>query len=399
MAHKKARAVSKRLQTRSDWNPLSLINQTGQLPSFDFEWRLIGKKYRHIAKPNNAMCALHNDFKVLLIEAIEAMGPRENTRLKTLPSARACREGDNPLKNAQEHTGSEYFYITDFEEAYKNLDLESLAAIFVYIFKHEYYSGMGYGLHDLARTFLLLPEIEVDPVFQEMKSFVQIAFGGHGGKGLAFGGPLSPFVFNLYCEVFLDDRLRSYLGKFSDREQPERNFVYTRYLDDLVISRNIPINVHIRGSIRRYIGEAGFPINHMKSRVLIRSKGTVFVTKIGLRTLDPIPQGENENVVRFSKSVLVFPQKKRRRIHHIIKSFFKLSSALPGQSASYWNDNPERITGIIAEFLHFIKNVEKPTASDRKTLLLCKQFEKEAHPDLRNMRKARAKNKKIRKRK
>jgi hypothetical protein len=388
MARNNARAVSKKPHFRSDWNPLSLIDRTGETPSFHFRWKKIGSKRRQIAQRNFAMFNLHNKFIALLHEAIGRMSQQEKSRLTALPSARACRTGDSPLKNALEHTDSEYFYITDFSDAYESLDLEGLAALLMFIFRSEEYRNLGYHLHDLARTTLAFEMVAQDPMFPLWKSFTQLAFGGFAGRGIAFGSNLSPFLFNLYCEVYLDDKLRYYLEKSKDRQHPEKEFVYTRYLDDLVFSRNLPIGEYVRRTIRRAIEDAGFSVNHRKSKVLVRSKGTIFVTKVGLRTLAPLPQDTDEVEIGRSKSVLVLSRKKRRRIEHLIKSHSAVATSTKGMILR-WNEHPEKTIGHIAEFIHYLKNVENPTQEDRQTLAKCEEFEELASPHLEKMRWAR----------
>jgi hypothetical protein len=139
---------------------------------------------------------------------------------------------------------------------------------------------------------------------------------------------------------------------------------YTRYVDDLVFSRGIPIPFFMRQEIRRFITEAGFAVNHRKSTVRSRQMGTVFVTKIGMRE-DSAESGEAK------PAILVFPQKKRRRIHGIIQSYL---------TKELWNESPEVIRGIIAEFLHYYKQVVIPTKTDAKTFALCKEFERVSEP-------------------
>jgi hypothetical protein len=56
---------------------------------------------------------------------------------------------------------------------------------------------------------------------------------------------------------------------------------------------------------------------------------------------------------------------------------------------SYNNDSPEIVTGIAAEFIHYLRFAGKATESDKKTMSLCKLFEKMAEPHLAKLRKAR----------
>jgi hypothetical protein len=101
--------------------------------------------------------------------------------------------------------------------------------------------------------------------------------------------------------------------------------------------------------------------------------GTVFVTKVGMRE----DTDESEDA---KPAILVFPQKKRRRIHGIIQSYL---------TKELWNDSPEVIRGIIAEFLHYYKCVVTPTRSDAKTFALCKEFERVSEPYRKDYKKKR----------
>ena len=96
-------------------------------------------------------------------------------------------------------------------------------------------------------------------------------------------------------------------------------------------------------------------MNHRKSKVLTIGQGAVFVTKVGLE------QQEEQDVAR-----IVFPQKKRRRLHGAIMSYLALQM-----------DWPEKVSGLVAEFLYYYKKVPEKTASDKKTFRLCKDFEAE----------------------
>jgi hypothetical protein len=177
--------------------------------------------------------------------------------------------------------------------------------------------------------------------------FLQCYFAGIQGKGIAVGGPLSPYLMNLYCEVYLDAQVRRWCEKYA--------IVYTRYVDDLVFSSNVPIGEDRRRKIRCFVNDAGFEVNHRKSKVLALSQGTVFITKVGLE------QQVEQNVAR-----IVFPQKKRRRLRNEIVKYLTQQT-----------DWPEHVSGLIAEFLYYYKNVSQKTATDRKTFALCKAFEAE----------------------
>ncbi len=355
-------------------DPNTLLAEVRGVPDFTFKWgypkekngvklssKLRGKR-RMIGHPNSAMRELHERFGALLKHQLEAMGD-DGKWLRILPSATGCVRKSNPMKNSEKHAQGEFFYITDFAHAYPSVDLERLTLLLVFIARHEEYR-VDYSIAQFARNELAHFAIRSDPLYAPMCNFVAFAFGGLYGKGLAVGGPLSPMLLNLYCEVFLDSRLRTFFFKRLDKQAPERTVTYTRYVDDLVFSRGIPIPSFLRREIRQFILDAGFEVNHCKSSVRSRRMGTVFVTKIGM--------GQNEGAVtEASPALLVFPQAKRRRIHGIIQSYL---------TENFWNDSPEVVRGVIAEFLHYYKHVVTPTKTDAKTFALCKEFERVSDP-------------------
>ncbi len=100
------------------------------------------------------------------------------------------------------------------------------------------------------------------------------------------------------------------------------------------------------------IENAGFQVNHRKSKVLDKQQGAVHVTKVGIELIE-------------TEAVLRFPQRKRRRIEGVLKSYL----VVPFQK-----DNPEVIRGMIAEFLYYYSLVT-PTKSDERTMALCKRFQ------------------------
>lgn len=344
----------------------SFIRNTGGDPSFTFEWgypkekhgeklpkKLRGKR-RLISRPNPAMRALHISFGKFLYERMDALQGPDRSMLK-LKSSTGCVPGSNHYMNALQHSQGKYFYITDFSHAYPSVDLRRLTLLLLFILRREKYSDYSFLM--FAGNELAHFALEEDPNFQQALGFVRFAFGGLHGEGLAVGGILSPFLLNLYCEVFLDSRLRYYCEKKKVHGSPETFITYTRYVDDLVFSRGIVFSSTTRKEIERFIHEAGFTVNRRKTRILNVDQGTVFVTKVGMRVA-----AEQEQ----SSLVIVFPQSKRRRLHGIIKSYL----ATPFQ-----NDSPEVVRGLAAEFLYYYKLVDNPTKTDEKTFVLCKAFE------------------------
>jgi len=320
------------------------LGHVGGKPSIDFFWKEVAGKRRLIGNPNKAMRVLHQLFGEHLTRSIRATRD-SGYGVRKLPSATGCVQKSNPTVNAQKHSRGKFFYITDLKNAYPSVDLERLALLVVFLSQ--------YAEHDLTMSlkFFVADErkemLRETPLFQEILSLLTCHFAGLYGVGLAVGGPLSPYLMNLYCEVYLDSQLRRWCEK--------HNIVYTRYVDDLVFSSECIITTDQRKDIRRFIDEAGFKVNHRKSKVLTIGQGTVFVTKVGLE------QQSGQNVAR-----IVFPQKKRRKLHGIIKSY--LAEQM---------DWPEKVSGFVAEFLYYYKTVPEKTATDHKTFALCKAFEAE----------------------
>ena len=387
-----AKAQATPSRESSEFNPHDLIDKAGKIPSFHFEWREPGKKKnekrppkrqkkrRQLSIPNQSMIALQKLFRVHLEAAIDRMGDgnngSENFTLRRLPSSTGCVLGSNHFKNSASHASKRFFYITDFKDAYPSVDLRRLTILLVFIFKFEEYKN-DYGIRYFGRNELAHYAMETDPSFSQWLSFVKFTFGGFGGYGLAVGGPLSPILLNLYCEVYLDSRIRQYCEKLEDRQRPEREILYTRYVDDLVFSSNTIISSERRREFRGLIADAGFRVNHRKSFVLDKEKGAIFVTKVGLEKRD-------------GATALVFPKKKRLRLEGVIRS----SLCEPFQI-----DRPEVVTGLAAEFLHYYALVTtdpkdrsrriRPNPTDRRTYLLCKKFEKVYGPYLARMQYAR----------
>lgn len=372
MAKKAAVLVEPLIKTVIE-DPNRFVSQVQGIPSFSFDWgypkerngkklspKLRGKR-RLIGHPNKAMRELHSLFGRYLREKLIAMG--EDGRYLYRPlSATGCVTGSNPTLNAEQHSKGKFYFVTDFAHAYPSVDLERLSLLLVFVLRYDYYR-VDYSVATFARNELAHFAIRCDPLYLQVLSFVQFAFGGLYGRGLAVGGPLSPLLLNLYCEVYLDSRLRLYFLTQLDKRSPERTVTYTRYVDDLVFSRGIAIPSEVRATVRRFVEEAGFDINHRKSRVLSQAMGTTFITQVGMR----LPAASHAT----SLNVLVFPQRKRRKLHGIIRSYL----ATPMQ-----NDAPEVVRGFVAEFLYYYKRVVNPTMTDAKTFALCQEFQKVSGP-------------------
>lgn len=321
-----------------------ILGNVGGRPRIDFYWKEVSGKRRLIGNPNTPMRILHQLFGKQIMDGVMSTGDN-GYGVRNLPSATGCVEDSNPTLNAKRHSKGKFFYITDLRDAYSSVDLERLALLLVFLDQYRQFDetiSLKFFAEDGEKD-----KLRALPVYREMRSFLQCHFAGIHGKGIAVGGPLSPYLMNLYCEVYLDARVRYWCER--------RNIVYTRYVDDLVFSREVLISSVERKEIRQFVAVAGFTVNHRKSKVLALSQGTVFVTKVGLAAQPDAP------VAR-----LVFPQKKRRRLRNAILNYL-----------THQMDWPEHVSGLVAEFLYYYKNVPEKTSTDRKTFALCRAFESE----------------------
>ncbi len=331
-------------------DPNHFVKMVGGRPDIVFDWKYdTNGKRRLIGNPNKPMRRLHELFGDYIRTTIRAMKDG-NHSLILLPSSTAFVKGSNPLKNAAKHADGKFFYITDILEAYRRIDLKRLASCIVYIKGYAEYR-LVCSLRQLGWDKTLIEVLREDWLFLPMLAFLESFCAGPRGEGLAVGGPLSPYLFNLYCEVYCDAALRRVCETYE--------ITFTRYADDYVFSREKPICSEIRWELRRCINRGGFEVNHRKSRVLSREMGTVHVTKVGLHERPYVD-------VRQQSAKMTFPQKKRRKLHGMIKSYVE------GHK-----DWPEKVSGFIAEFLYYFKKAGVPTKSDRKTFALCREFERE----------------------
>lgn len=340
----------------------ALIGQSfGGHPMIRFEERLVRGKSRLIGIPNRAMRVLHRRFGEYLCDLVMATDGR-GYGVRKLPSATGCVRESNPHKNAKAHQQGTCFYITDLVDAYANVSLERLALFITFLIRYEDYAdqhSLGWFGKDER-----VDGITDDWMYEPVLGFLRSHFSGQFGRGLAIGGPLSPYLMNLYCEVFLDMPLR----KLCER----RRITYTRYVDDLVFSATFFIGQETRRQLRAIIEGSGFAVNHRKSRLELLSMGPSSVTKVGIdRSFDldlfrgrrpPTPESmQGESFI--DRPRLVYSQRKRRRLHGIIHSYLALEM-----------DWPEKVSGYAAEFLYYYKQVEVKTATDRKTFALCRLF-------------------------
>lgn len=341
-------------------SPFLLLKHVLGEPSFQmYEKEKVDRKTgrvkrRKIANPNNASRELHTLFLTALRRALIRMGDKGKL-LRTLPSATAFKKGSSPIKNAMQHLYGEHFYITDIRDAYGTVSLERLSALLVYIFRFEIYKN-EFSYSEILDTKAELC-LRDDGLYGEMLAFLKFYFSGERGKGLIFGGIASPYLFNLYMEASLDEPLR----KLFKNRDPSSRITYTRFADDLVFSSRFLIGPTTREKIREIITSIEMQVHHRKSKVLARSMGTVFITKVGLHQ---------------EKRQIVFPGEKRVALHNMLHQFFQGKTSLNHIAGT--KDPANVVGGYVAEFLGYVARIPSPTKADGKLLSLCKKFEQMA---------------------
>ena len=204
------------------------------------------RKRRKIYAPNDAMKVVH----ARLVKWIRAL-PIEQ------PSATGARPRMSPLRNVLRHLQHDgprtffprYFFLTDISGAYGSVDAEKLTDILMSV--SEAPEKSRHGVRTFLKWYCLAPE-----------------------GGLIVGAPASPDLFNLYCEVLIDEKLRGLCENFC--------VTYTRYLDDLTFSSVYPIGRKKRIRFLRAIRDPGFKTNNTKTQVHDLTVGPITINGIGI---------------------------------------------------------------------------------------------------------------------
>lgn len=213
--------------------------------------------------PNQNMHALHGQ----LIRCVRGSIPE-------LPSATACRPGCSPLQHVLRHEGNRYFYVTDLVNAFGNVSSSRLIEVLLEIEPGNRVSPFRESLSLMIEKWCFHGS-GGQLAFGISKRQNMLSVGGvYTAQGLTRGGPASPELFNLYAEFLLDQPIRQLLGT---------SYIYSRYLDDLVVSGQEPIPEALRRELRRIVEAAGFTINHRKSHVWDLRVNPVVITGVGIK--------------------------------------------------------------------------------------------------------------------
>lgn len=157
--------------------------------------------------------------------------------LKTLPVSRAAsayKKGDSIKKHAQIHSNSRFIFHTDI---------------------HDFFSSIH--MSHLEKTLIEHPDVfeklglDVDASIESVR---KICFRN---DCLCIGAVSSPVISNIIMYSF-DEKMIEYCQK--------KNYVYSRYADDIYISSNSFIEAEIRKTVESGLEENGFEINPKKTK-------------------------------------------------------------------------------------------------------------------------------------
>ncbi len=199
--------------------------------------RLIGGKLRLVYEPNEAMREVQKRIIVFL-------------RMCAPPfrSSSSRKGGRGAVKNARRHLRSTFVYKTDIACAFPSTDVERL---------------IPHIARAVRKRYAKAPDVDA---WREFLGTYSVSRKG----GLPEGALTSPFLFEWYCELFLDRSIRASCQNWG--------MTYTRYVDDLVISGLDRMSLRRRSRIHRNLEQAHFSQNHSKTTLVQLSGNPVRIT-------------------------------------------------------------------------------------------------------------------------
>lgn len=333
-------------------------------PPFDFCFKKVGTKLRTLAKPSNHTAIIHRSVQSHLEEKISNIAKFNSIfrGLENMPSATGGIKLRGAYKNAMSHLDNRYFYKLDISNAYDNVNIEILAMLLLCIEKPKETIEKCLPHYDQSPSAWVYHWILQEGFYDQISKleryslwlkFLKTFCGNQYGKGLATGGPISPYFMNLYCEAVLDDWFRCVAPMGFLEGIPFQKIRYTRYLDDMVFSSDKPFQKRFRQSVISHLSLYSFGVNHYKSFVLDLKKGPITITGY---TIEYSNKGKKHRVL--------LSQKIRNKIGGIIKSF--LCGKIKQKKV---------VLGYVSNFLFYVnqksKLKQKLNASETKTLRLC----------------------------
>jgi hypothetical protein len=187
----------------------------------------IGKKVRIIYEPNEAMRIVQGRIITFLSEFAPPF---------TSSSSRSGGRG--AVRNARRHIEGRYVFKIDIKNAFPSTEIRRLIPVIAAGVKRKFADA---------------------PTEDEWWEFFSKYVVSREGR-LPHGARTSSFLFEWYCERFIDMPLRLLCAEW------KAHVVYTRYVDDLVFTSDMPLSKKGKRSlIRAVIARAGFEENFKKT--------------------------------------------------------------------------------------------------------------------------------------
>jgi RNA-directed DNA polymerase len=214
--------------------------------------------------------------------------------------------GRSPLTNAHQHTGKAVLLKLDLQDFFPSVTFKRVRGLF---------TALGYSFAVASTLALLCTEYDRQPFLRNSEQY----FISVGPRHLVQGAPTSPGLANLVAWR-LDRRLAGLARK--------RDFVYTRYADDLTFSGgDVEVAVHLGAAARRIIADEKFTVNTGKTRLLRRA---------GRQTVTGLVVNEQPAT----------PRELRRRLRAILHN--AAQGGLQGQNRDRRDNYTAYLSGLVA---------------------------------------------------
>lgn len=247
--------------------------------------------YRDLYCPSRKLKAVQAWILRNILEII----PLEN-------SATAFRKGLNIKDNTEMHKNNKFIVCLDIKNFFDNIQRKWVYNLFL---------NLGYSKH-------------VSLLFTNL-----CTYKGH----LPQGGVTSPCLSNILLKRF-DRRIAGYAGA--------RNITYTRYADDITLSKNEPaILIKSINFIKKIINDEGFEINKNKTRIL-RPGSRREITGLIITDNNRISIGRKRK------------RKLRAEIHHYMY-----------EKKEVWEDH-KKLKNHLEGWMNFIKSVDEKAYNQLK---------------------------------
>ncbi len=216
-------------------------------------------KKREQFEPNDSLRIIHAYAEAQIRQKLD------NANIH-FPSATAFVKGESGIdKHLARHTNKEgyfhqYWFVTDLKSAYLGVSIDVLASLLFRLFPVNLnpYDRFTNSWDAIQQIFDVdNPGKVLQFEHEDIRVYLEKFFAHPIKKdGLCEGFPASPFLFNLYCELLIDRKLRSLCRRYK--------ITYSRFADDLIFTSDTPIGKVKSKKIKKLITE-WFPINIHKT--------------------------------------------------------------------------------------------------------------------------------------